>query len=281
MRLAAGRKRDLPYAAPPHDLVADPRLTPTDVRVAAALLYWTRSKAVCWPSDATIGRRVGRSPGTVQRSLRRLQAAGWIRREKTTANRTGRLIVLTWRSAGARPIPSPVIEPPAAPARDELNRTVEGDGSKEGRGDRLERPRPERPGHDRSGPSPVRDRPWSVSAEQKAAWRGSDDPILRAEAARRLAPPVSRVEPKGTVSDLLACIRASPANVAAAAELLAQDLGDRKSWNGFYAACKRAWEGEIPAEALVIAHREATNGRARSPGALFMAVLKREARGGG
>ena len=103
-RPSGGRKGVLPYSALPHDLVADHRLSPTDVRVAAALMFWARGKDHCWPSDGTIGARVGRSPGTVQRSLRRLEAAGWIAREKTTANRTGRLIVLAWRRAGARPL---------------------------------------------------------------------------------------------------------------------------------------------------------------------------------
>jgi hypothetical protein len=116
-RRAAGAPR--PYGALPHDLSADPRLSPTDVRVAAALLYWARSKADCWPSDHSISTRVGRSAGTVQRSLRSLEDAGWIAREKSADNRTGRLIWLLWRSAGARPPAAPLSDPPAAPARDE------------------------------------------------------------------------------------------------------------------------------------------------------------------
>ena len=289
MRLAGERKGNLPYSAAPHDLVADPRLSPTDVRVAAALLFWARSKAVCWPADRSIGSRVGRSVGTVQRSLRRLEAAGWITREKSTANRTGRLIRIAWRSAGARPLPAPMSDPPVAPARDEGDVIVKGDTPKERGSAIVERPRPEtchppdaqannsaraQPG---SGASPAPC--WSISVEQRAAWIGSEDPILKAEAARRQAPPQPRPEPPTTVAELLARIRESPANVAAAAELLCRDLDDRKSWNGFYAACRRAWEGQIPPGALVTAWREATSGRARNPGAVFMAVLRRESRG--
>jgi Helix-turn-helix domain len=103
----------------PHDLSADPRLSPTDVRVAAALLFWARSKADCWPADRSIAARAGRSVGTIQRSLRRLEAAGWIAREKTNANPTGRLIQLVWRGASARPPAALLSDPPAAPARDE------------------------------------------------------------------------------------------------------------------------------------------------------------------
>jgi DNA-binding transcriptional MocR family regulator len=101
----------------PHDLSADPRLSPTDVRVAAALLYWARSQADCWPADRSIAARAGRSVGTIQRSLRRLEAAGWIAREKSAENRTGRLIQLLWRSASARPPAAPLSDPPTAPAR--------------------------------------------------------------------------------------------------------------------------------------------------------------------
>jgi hypothetical protein len=116
-RRASGTPR--PYGALPHDLAADPRLTPADIRVAAALLYWARSQADCWPADRSIAARVVRSIGTVQRSLRRLEDAGWIAREQTRANPTGRLIRLVWRSASARPPAAPLSDPPAAPARDE------------------------------------------------------------------------------------------------------------------------------------------------------------------
>jgi hypothetical protein len=305
----------LPYSAPPHSLVADPRLSPTDVRVASALMFWTRGKDHCWPSDRSIGARVGRAPGTVQRSLRRLESAGWIRRERTDANRTGRLIVLAWRRAGAQPLPPMAREAPAAPARDELSRSVEGNRPKEVRepvgrsrhdtisdrapvaegplrapcgppagplatSDRPTQanpaaatPAPVRPGH--RGPEPI-------DAATLAALAAGDDPICRAWARARLgldrpAAPPPKPAPAST-AELLGRIREDPRFVVEAAELLSQDLDDRKSWPGFHAACRRAWEGSIPAEALVIAHREATSGKARSPGALFMAVLDRETR---
>jgi hypothetical protein len=117
-RRATGTLR--PYGAIPHDLAADPRLSATAVRVVVALLFWAREKAACWPSDTSIASRVGCSVGTVQRSLKSLEAADWIVREKTAANRTGRLICLVWRSASARPLPSPALDPPPAPARDEV-----------------------------------------------------------------------------------------------------------------------------------------------------------------
>src|SRR3954467_4597123 len=95
--------KPLPFAPLPHHIAADPRLTPTDVRVLAALLFWARDKASCWPCDASIAGRVGRSVGTVQRSLRRLVRLGVIAREKVPpgdGNRTGRVIRLLWKDAG-------------------------------------------------------------------------------------------------------------------------------------------------------------------------------------
>src|SRR6266511_2371693 len=89
---------DVPFAALPHDIAADPRLSPTDLRVLAALLYYARQDPSCYPSDASIAARVHRHPGTVRRCLKRLEDLGYIRREfvqATPANPTGRLIHLT------------------------------------------------------------------------------------------------------------------------------------------------------------------------------------------
>src|SRR4051812_12237949 len=92
-----GQSPTRPFAQLPHDIAADPRLDPTDVRVLLALLYWTRGKDHCWPCDRSIGARVGRKRATVQRHLRHLAALGYVTREKTDANPTGRLLRLPWR----------------------------------------------------------------------------------------------------------------------------------------------------------------------------------------
>ena len=63
-----------------------------------------------------------------------------------------------------------------------------------------------------------------------------------------------------------------------AAELLSQELDVRKSWSGFHAVARRAWEGSIEPGALVSALAEATGGKARNPGAIFMHVVGRETR---
>ncbi|MBV8608996.1 MAG: helix-turn-helix domain-containing protein, partial [Singulisphaera sp.] len=97
----------VPFAALPHDIAADPRLSPTDLRVLAALFYFARAEACCWPSDQALAARVHRHPGTVRRALRRLEDLGYLRREFTRANPTGRLIHLTCKEPDwPRPVPA-------------------------------------------------------------------------------------------------------------------------------------------------------------------------------
>ena len=92
-----------PASALPHDpgldpILADSRLSPTAKLIVVALVkHWAWVRDHAWPSDRTIAGKVGRSPGHVQRCLRELEAAGWIRRERTDAVRSGRRIWLTWR----------------------------------------------------------------------------------------------------------------------------------------------------------------------------------------
>jgi len=91
-----------PYAALPHDLVADRRLTATAVRLVAILLRYARNKASCWPSVATLAENLGRCPRTVRYSLRRLTDTGWIE-SRPDPNPTGRVIVLLWRVKAVTP----------------------------------------------------------------------------------------------------------------------------------------------------------------------------------
>ena len=79
------------------------------------------------------------------------------------------------------------------------------------------------------------------------------------------------------MAELLGRIGERPDFVGKATEALARDLDDRRSWSGLHAICMKAWRGEIPPEALVIGHAEATSGRAKVPGAVFTSVVRREA----
>lgn len=100
-----------PYAKIPHDLAADPRLLPIDVRLLLALVFFARDKDHCWPSDATLGKRIGRARATVQRRLRHLEGLALIGREKCDANSTGRLLRLRWRTRETPPASRPTVAP--------------------------------------------------------------------------------------------------------------------------------------------------------------------------
>jgi hypothetical protein len=168
----ADRGSCAPFAALPHDIAADPHLSPTDVRVVAALLFYARSKASCWPSDRSIGLRVGRSVRTVQRALGRLQTLGLVERSPDPGNPTGRLLTLRHR---CRTPTTPAAEPPASPV------------SYKGKRER-ERERPESAAGPSSPPPPAGheggQEPDLATLHQ---WAEGSDRILRRVAERRLA----------------------------------------------------------------------------------------------
>jgi hypothetical protein len=138
-----GPGQSAPFAALDHAIAGDPNVSPLGKAVLLALLFWARGKDHCWPSDVSIGARVGRSVGTVQRALRQLESLGLIVREKTTANRTGRLIRLAFLRAGDRPPLSSAREVTTPRARDEGDRIREGEPSKENGAPPPERRRPD------------------------------------------------------------------------------------------------------------------------------------------
>jgi hypothetical protein len=92
----------LPYAALPHDLITDRRLTGTDVRLVGVILRFARAKAEAWPSVKTLAHELGKCERTVQYGLRRLEAAGWIV-TRPADNPTGRILVLAWREIPCTP----------------------------------------------------------------------------------------------------------------------------------------------------------------------------------
>lgn len=140
-QVEANRSTRRPYAQLPHDIAADPRLTPTDVAILLALTFFARDKDHCWPCDRTLGSRVGRSRATVQRRLRHLEFVGYVGREKTDANATGRILRLLWRVTSETPPQSSARQAPRSPVRHELE-------DKNGK----EKPSPLGP----EGPSPAR-----------------------------------------------------------------------------------------------------------------------------
>ena len=105
------------FSAVPHELQDDHRLKPRDILTIASILRFARSKNWASMSNRTLASMGRCTERTIQLSLARLEAAGWIRRTPSSADigsSTGRLIYLTWRE-GATDCAPPVtgIAPPA------------------------------------------------------------------------------------------------------------------------------------------------------------------------
>jgi hypothetical protein len=356
-----------PFAALPHHIAGDPSLSPLGKAVLLALLYWARDKDHCWPADASIGRRVGRSPSSVQRALRQLQGRGLIERQKTDANRTGRIIRLTFRSRTDEGTPSPVVGPPRpAGLRDERDVIVKAEEPKEATGQTPERPRPDPapaapalhvalalarvlgqvhrpmaveppasppPAPAAAPPQPPDERPQpprvapssretarvsrtnvrsaKLSASQPAvpvkapavpltpaeqarlaklapaardkvlAWLATGDRVCLGEARRLLAPPRPPEPEPRTTADLLGRLPGRPDLVARAAQALAEDLDDARSWSYYAKLAGAVASRERPAEMLVEAWREARGPTVRSRGAIFVTSWRRSTRPSG
>ncbi len=184
-----------PFASLPHDIAGDARLTPTDLAVLLALLFWARSRAFCWPSDASIGARIGRSEATVQRRLKALEGFNLIRREKSDRNRTGRIIVLCWREEAPPPMRAASV-------------THEGRREKRivGEAKNSEPKTPERHESDRlEPPSPIPLKPETFPDRLGCSVRASEAPDLESigpvagNASESVLGPLSESKPPGPV----------------------------------------------------------------------------------
>jgi hypothetical protein len=346
LRAPAGEVKPPPgrraFAALPHDLAGDPRLSPTDKAVLLALLFWARDKDHCWPSNTSIAARIGRGVDTVQRRLAHLEDLGIVRRQPAT-NRTGRLIVLLWRAGGEA---APMRPRPAAPMRPEGDVIVKGE-TENFRGEDLpqrqrseseplappsvveaspvaatipaavpESPAPPAvhrettpaPPPASAAPPPAPETLRSVIPPPRAArtaqvtsvgltpdqqnrlaelpeatrdqvltWLALGDPILRGEAGRLLAPRrESRpIEGPKTVPELIERLGESPGYPIMGASWLARELGDVKSQAYYQKVLTECWAGTRSPESVLDAYRQATNPKAKKPGAIFAHALKR------
>jgi hypothetical protein len=91
------------WAAIPHDIIEDPRLLASDIRVLGVLVRFARSGPDCWPAVRTIASAAQCSPRTVQLCLRRLERAGVVATIDDPAKVTHRRFVLLWRTATGSP----------------------------------------------------------------------------------------------------------------------------------------------------------------------------------
>jgi hypothetical protein len=100
-------------------------------------------------------------------------------------------------------------------------------------------------------------------------WLLTGDPILVAEAKKKLVPPPRRPEAPRSVRETLERIREDPSYPALAASGLASLWSDQRSYSGFKARMEDAWRGDIPVTRLLAAFEQATGPKVRNPGALF------------
>ena len=107
-------------------------------------------------------------------------------------------------------------------------------------------------------------------------WLLTGDPILVAEAKKKLAPLRPRPEALRTLPEVLTRIREDPSFPSLAADWLASSLQDRKSYSGFKARCEEAWRGELPVSRLMSAFEQATGPKVRNRGALFMHAVRQK-----
>lgn len=184
-RHEADRSTREPFAALPHSIAGRPDVTPTEKAVLLALLFWARAKAVCWPSDRSIGDRIGRSVGTVQRALRRLEALGLVERRKSgdPSNRTGRELILMWRQRATSEAPART--PRQSSARDEW--------------ENQEKSKPPR-SVPAQGPPAAETAGREPSRAELVAWATGSDPILRRIGRAALAE-AGELEPAGATTD--------------------------------------------------------------------------------
>ena len=66
-----------------------------------------------------------------------------------------------------------------------------------------------------------------------------------------------------------------PPRWSLAADWLAKEFHDAKSYSGFKARCEEAWWGELSVDRLLSAYEQAMGPRAKNPGAIFMVAVRR------
>jgi hypothetical protein len=111
--------------------------------------------------------------------------------------------------------------------------------------------------------------------ERAAALGEAGFRMLASELARARPPAEAPPVPVTTAELLLALPGGDPALVAMAAQALAVDFGDAKSWRAFEGDCRVVARGEYPAEQLVDAYKQGMNPDSANPGAVYNTAIKR------
>ena len=288
--LPPARIKPIPSASPPDPLdglLADRRINSTAKALALAMVRnFAWSKDHCWPSDATLAAKVGKSAGHVQRCLRQLEGAGWIRRERTDEVPNGRRIWLLWRSAGAQSNSPSARSAPPAPARSKgiviVNEGIEPLGRDSPPRQRQE---PQKPPE--TAPPPVKAEPPCPPRRREAvsmadlAKAAANDPILARELARLTAPaPPPEPPPQALATvELLAKLPGRHDLVMPTARRLCVETRDEKlaTLRAFEAMARAVAARSVPALVLAGCFRQAMGPMAKERGKVLVAAWKREA----
>ena len=115
----------------------------------------------------------------------------------------------------------------------------------------------------------------AASRDQVLLWLATGDPILVAEARKKLAPLRPCPEAPRTLPEVLSRIREDPSYPALAASGLAAAFQDPKSYSGYLRRCEEAWRGELNPDRLLSAYEQAMSPKARNRGAIFMYAMNR------
>jgi hypothetical protein len=111
--------------------------------------------------------------------------------------------------------------------------------------------------------------------DQILTWLMLGDPIMLREAKAKLAPPRRPPPAPATTAEAIARVREDPSFPWLVASLLCQEFSDYKSYSGFLARAKEAWEGSLPVTVLQDAYRQAVGPKVKNRGAIFQVACRR------
>jgi hypothetical protein len=241
-----------PFAAVPHAIAADPRLSATDVRIYAALLYFLRDQPSCRPTNADLGRRACRSVATVKRSLAKLLALGLIGRVPD-ANPTWRRLVVHRRATPGSPMSRPRLTDEPPPGSPMSRPPAHGCATPKKGGEEEEE------GRDVTNPHPLPE--------------GDAGPPRRPQEPRPATPTAigPPPPPRPLKDELKALPGAEAPRVRSLAWRLAHHLGDLASVGFFVMCLTLVASGATPVARVLAAFVAAdrSRGKAQKPGAIF------------
>ena len=82
-------KNQCRFSQIPHGAVLDDRLKPTDFKILAVIGLYLNQDKEAWPTQESIASDAGKSASTVQRSIKILEALGYIRSRKKWPDKPG------------------------------------------------------------------------------------------------------------------------------------------------------------------------------------------------